>query len=123
MSISPEHDAELAQFPRSLQVLIAAELVLADNTIAELGHSHPAPPAGAYVRLARQITTRARESCGGLEFRDRSSGGEFTDAQRTHFVIDAPGPPPPPPDMDAIRAAVNAKAGDWQTPGPWEFDH
>ncbi len=104
-------DGELAKFPTELRRLIEAELA-AGNAIVELGHSHPAPPAGAYVRLTRKVTTRARASGGGLHFSERNSSiysGEFTDSDRFYFVIEPPNPPPPEPDMDAIRRAFEPK--------------
>jgi hypothetical protein len=105
--LTPEQERELARFPEPLRALIYAEL-RAGNTLDELGHSHPAPPVGAYVRLGRPVRTRPRESGQGLSFYERSGSlyaGEFTDAQRYFFVLEPPLPPAPPPDMDAIRAA------------------
>ncbi len=105
--IAPEQERELSRFPEPLRALIHAEL-RAGNTIDELGHSHPAPPVGAYVRLGRPISTRPRESGQGLHFYERNGSlyaGEFTDAQRYFFVLEPPHPPSPALDMDAIRAA------------------
>ncbi len=99
-----ELQRELDRFPEALRKLVEAELA-AGNAIEEVGHSFPAPPAGAYIKLARQVTTLPRASGNGLEFRERSSAGAFTDGGQFYFVLDPPSPPPPLPDMDAIRAA------------------
>ena len=45
---------ELETFPAVLRHLVEAELA-AGNSIAEIGHSFPAPPAGAWVRIARRV--------------------------------------------------------------------
>ncbi len=111
MSLNAEQQKELAQFPSALRALVEAELA-AGNTIDEIGHSHPAPPVGAYIKLAKKISTRPRASGSGLSFYERNSSlysGEFTDAKRFFFVLEAPNPPPPEPDMDAIRKAHEAK--------------
>lgn len=108
MSLPAEFARELAAFPAALQRLIEAELA-AGNSIEEVGHSHPAPPAGAYVKLRERITTRPRASGDGLDFRARDSSisaGEFTDAERFYFVLEPPGPPPSESDMDAIRRGL-----------------
>jgi hypothetical protein len=94
--------------PGVLQRLLLDELD-AGNRILDLGHSFPAPPAGAYFLLANPVTTRPRSSGNGLVFRARNSSlysGEFTDERRFYFVLEAPMPPPPEPDMHAIRAAL-----------------
>lgn len=95
--------------PRVLRALLEAELD-AGNAIIEVGHSHPAPPSGAYFKLARQVTTRPRTSGDGLDFLDRhgsTSSGEFTDADRRYWVIEAPNPSDAAyPDMDAIRESM-----------------
>jgi hypothetical protein len=109
MSLTPEQKIELAQFPPELRALIELELA-AGNSIVEVGHSFPAPPAGAYFKLANKVTTRPRVSGSGLQFYERNSSvysGEFTDAERFHFVIEPPNPLPSEPDMDAIRRAAN----------------
>ncbi len=101
----PELKNELAKFPIVLRVLIETELA-AGNSIIEVGHSFPAPPAGAYVKLANKVSTRARADGDGLSFKERCSSiisGEFTDAQRCYFVIEPPNLPPVEPDMSAIR--------------------
>lgn len=95
--------------PRVLRALLDAELD-AGNAIIEVGHSHPAPPIGAYFKLARQVTTRPRASGDGLHFFDRhgsTSSGEFTDADRRYWILEAPNPTDAVyPDMDAIRASL-----------------
>lgn len=96
-------------FPVDLKAIVEAELH-AGNQIVEVGHTHPAPPVGAYVKLARVVTTHPHISRGGVLYylRNNSSySGEFHDARRFFFVLEPPLPPPPEPDMDAIRAAIN----------------
>lgn len=107
-SLTADQQRELSPFPPVLRALLAAEFA-AGNTIVEIGHSFPAPPAGAYVKLANRVSTRARESGDGVDFYERngsSYSGEFTDTKRFYFVLEPPNPPPPEPDMDAIRAAL-----------------
>lgn len=107
-SLPPAELAELARFPVALRALIEAELA-AGNAIVEIGHGHPAPPAGACAMLARKVTTRARATADGLDFYERHSSahsGEFTDDRRFFWVLEPPDPPPPEPDMDAIRRAM-----------------
>lgn len=104
--------SQLAAFPPALRRLIKAELA-AGNEVVEISSCFPAPPAGAYARLARPVSTRARKKTKALDFYDRNSSiysGEWTDAKRYYFVIEPPNPPPPEPDMDAIRDARNAAA-------------
>ena len=111
MNLTPEQQRELAKFPPVLRALIEAELA-AGNTIEEIGHSHPAPPVGAYFKLTNKVSTRPRTSGGGIDFYDRNSSiysGEFTDAKRFFFILEPPNPPPPEPDMDAIRKAPEPK--------------
>lgn len=111
MSLTPEQQRELARFPLVLRTLIEAELAVG-NSIEEIGHSFPAPPAGAYFKLANKVSSRPRASGDGLNFYERNSSiysGEFTDATRFYFVLEPPNPPPPEPDMDAIRNAHDPK--------------
>ena len=111
MSLTTEQEKELAQFPAALRALVEAELA-AGNSVVEVGHSHPAPPVGAYFKLANKVTTRPRTSGDGLRFYERNSSlysGEFTDAQRFFFVLEPANPPPPEPDMDAIRQALEPR--------------
>jgi hypothetical protein len=111
MNLTSEQQKELAQFPVVLRALVEAELA-AGNSIVEVGHSFPAPPAGAYFKLANKISTRPRASGAGIDFYDRngsSHSGEFADTKRFHFVLEPPNPPPPEPDMDAIRKSYEPK--------------
>ncbi len=58
---------------------MTAELY-AGNSILEVGHNFPAPPAGAFSKLANEIRTRARTSGDGLGFYERNrslDSGEF----------------------------------------------
>ena len=119
MAIPEEFAPRVTEFPVELRSLIEAELA-AGNEIVELASCFPAPPAGAYVKLARPVSTRARESGGGLDFRERnlpSHFGEFADAERLFFVLEPPLPPPSEPDMDAIRAAMQARQSSDRRPG------
>ena len=97
---------EAEAFPEPLRRLLAAELA-AGNAILEVGHTHPAPPVGAFLRMERRIATPAPE---GVVFGWRNSGtcgGEYADAQRWYFLLDPPWPDAGAyPDMDAIRAAA-----------------
>ena len=105
MSVPAEFAPRIAAFPVVLRELIDAELA-AGNTIVEVASCFPAPPAGAYAKLARRITTRSRTGTDLLEFYERNTSvysGEWTDAKRFYFVIEPPNPPPAEPDMDAIR--------------------
>lgn len=107
--IPPEHRADADQLPPALRALLERELA-AGNRIIEVGHSHPAPPAGVYFKLEHQVTTQARASSDGVDFFARNSSlyaGEFCDPSRFYFLLEAPAPPPEEPDMDAIREAAN----------------
>lgn len=110
MKLAPEHQADFDAMPPTLRALLEAELA-AGNEVVEVGHSHPAPPVGAYFKLARPVTTRPRLSGGGLRFHERNSSlhsGEFTDETRFFWILEAPRPPEPEPDMDAIRRKMEA---------------
>jgi len=111
MGIPNEHEAEFALFPEVLQVLVTAELA-AGNEVTEFGHGFPAAPCGAYIRLARPVTSHARKKTPVLDFYERngsSHSGEFTDAQRHFFVLEPPHPDAGYyPDTNAIRAAIEA---------------
>jgi hypothetical protein len=103
-------DPRIVQFPPPLRELITAELANG-NSIAEIASCFPAPPAGAYCKLARPVTTRPRTTTAELSYYDRNSSlysGEWTDERRFYFVIEPPRPPAPEPDMDAIRTARNS---------------
>ena len=111
MKLTPEQETELARFPLALRTLVETELA-AGNAIIEVGHSFPAPPAGAYVKLANNVSTRARDDGDGLSFYERNSSsysGEFTDAKRFYFVLEPPNPPPAELDMDAVRKSLAPK--------------
>lgn len=111
MNLTAEQQKELAKFPSGLRSLLEAELA-AGNSIVEVGHSFPAPPAGAYFKLANKVSTRPRASDAGIDFYERNSSiysGEFTDAKRFYFILEPPNPPPAEPDMDAIRKAHEPK--------------
>lgn len=111
MNLTPDQNAELAKFPTALRALIDAELA-AGNIIEEIGHSHPAPPVGAFVKFTKKVATRVRASGEGLKFYERNSSlysGEFYDDERFFFVLEPANPPPPYPDMDAIRKAHEPK--------------
>lgn len=101
----------LDSFPTVLRELIEAELK-SGNTIVEVASTFPAPPAGAYVMFEKPVSTRPRATADGVTFFARNTSsysGEFTDPERFYFVLDSPLPPDPPPDMDAIRAALDAR--------------
>jgi len=100
------------EFPAELRQLVEDE-VRAGNEIAEVGSGFPSPPVGAWVRLARPVSTRARVATAELDFYERNRpdySGEFADGRRHFFVLEPPLPPAEPPDMDAIRAALVAGA-------------
>jgi hypothetical protein len=110
MGIPDEFAPRVAEFPEELRSLIEAELA-AGNEIVELASCFPAPPAGAYVRLARPVSTRERKTGGNLVFYERnmpSYSGEFTDAERFFFVLEPPLPPPPEPDILPTAASSSA---------------
>lgn len=103
--VSAAQEQELSLFPAALRSLLNAELA-AGNSIVEVGHTHPAPPSGAYVMLANQVTTRPRESAEGINFYERNGShhcGEFADLDRRYFILEVPCPDDSYPDMDAIR--------------------
>lgn len=102
---------EMAAIPPGLRALLEAELV-AGNSIEEVGHSFPAPPVGAYFKLARPLLTRPRASGDGIDYYLRNSSlysGEITDAKRFFFLLEPPAPPPPEPNMAEIRAIHTPK--------------
>jgi hypothetical protein len=106
LTIPPEVRKEAEAFPPALRALLDAELE-AGNTIAELRLGFPAPPAGACFILSGPVTTRPRESGGGLTFRDRHYlyCGSFTDDRGFFFLLEPLAPTEEQPSMDAIRAA------------------
>lgn len=103
--MSPSEQKIFATFPAFLRTLVEAE-VQAGNAVVELSYGYPAAPCGAYIKLARPVSTRPRQSEGELVFYDRNTpsfSGEFSNSDRHFFVLEPPHPPEPPPDMDAIR--------------------
>lgn len=110
--IAPEFRGDVARLPLPLRRLLDDELA-AGNSILSVGHSHPAPPIGAFIMLAQPVTTRARKSDEELRFIERNSSiyrGEFSDGDRNFFILEAPGAAPDEPDMDAIRAGVHPQS-------------
>ena len=110
MSIPEQFQEQFKAFPATLRALVEAELD-AGNAIVEFGVGHPASSAGAKVMLANPVSTRARQTGAGITFLQRqgsSHSGEFTDAARDFFVLEAP-LPYVAPDMDAIRADMDAR--------------
>jgi hypothetical protein len=111
MNIPKEFVKDFEAFPSVLRKLLDAELA-AGNEISEIGHGFPAPPAGAYIKLAKPLRTRPGASGGGIDFYDRNSSlysGEITDAKRFFFLLEPPHPPQPEPNMNDIRAALQSK--------------
>ena len=111
MEIPAPFAKEIAAFPAALHQLIVEELE-AGNSIVELARTFPAPPDGAYVKLAKLVTTRARASAPDVNFREWNSlshAGEFTDARRCYFVLEPPHPPAIEKNMDSIRAEVDVR--------------
>jgi hypothetical protein len=114
MNLPDTREKRLAGFPPVLRQFLEAELA-AGNEIVEVASCHPAPPAGAYVKLAKPVTTRAHVKTPEIDFYDRNTSiysGEWTDAKRFFFILEPPHPPEPEPDMDAIREASNKRAVD-----------
>lgn len=106
--IPPEYEQDVSLFPEVLRNLLFAELN-AGNTIVDVGHAHPAPPVGAYIKLAKLVTTRARQSGDGLNFLERNNSqycGEFTDGDRRFFIIEESIADSSYPNMDEIRARL-----------------
>lgn len=107
--IPEEFRAAASLLSGELAALMHAELN-AGNTMIDAGHTHPAPPAGAYVMFANPISSRTRESFGDVHFYDRDGAsyrGEFTDVNRFFFVLEAPRQDASYPDMNAIREKAN----------------
>jgi hypothetical protein len=107
MDIPKEFLTEAEMLPLPLRKLLEDEIA-AGNEIVEIGHSFPAPPVGAYFKLARRVSTRSHDSDSNLNFYDRNTtyySGEFTDAKRFFFILEPPHKQPPSPNMDTIRKA------------------
>lgn len=115
MSRSPaaELEQELTGFPTVLRDLLEGELA-AGNAVTEIGCGFPAPPCGSWARLERPVTTRPRQSTGGLVFRARNwhaHAFEWSDGEGHFFLLEPPLQEPMQPSMDAIRAAQAIGAG------------
>jgi len=115
VTCNPDAEIErgLAAFPAPLRALIEAELA-AGNAVTEIGGGFPAPPCGAWARLARPVSTRQRQSAGGLVFRTRNwhaHSFEWGDEEGYFLVLEPPLPTPRQPSMDEIRAARSTGAG------------
>ncbi len=120
MNLNPEQQMELNCFPAVLRALIELELA-AGNSIIEIGHSFPAPPVGAYCKLANKVSARPRESGAGVDFYERNNSsycGEFTDEKRYYFVLEPPNPPRPDSDMGVIRKQLEVKLAAVKLPAP-----
>jgi hypothetical protein len=104
---------EAAALPVELRELLEAELA-AGNAVLDIGHHFPAPPIGAFFKLARPVTTRERRTTDTIRFRSGDGTGlwgEFTDPSRRYFLLEpqvAPPPPapPPPPPAEPARSAL-----------------
>lgn len=110
-TLNESEKRELARLPEALRRLLDAELA-AGNEIVELGYGFPAAPAGFYILLRKEVCSRPRESSDGVDFYDRDMprySGEYTTGPRHFFILEPPHPPKPEPDMDAIRAAMEAR--------------
>ena len=112
MPIPIAHQADADAMPPVLRELLDDELAVG-NEIVEVGHSHPAPPVGAYFKLARAVSSRSRESGHGVDFSERHSSisaGEFTDANRRYWILEPPlASDADYPDKDGIRVAAQPK--------------
>lgn len=87
-----DHRRELASFPPALRALLDAELA-AGNAIAGIGRWFPAPPVGAFVMLARPVTTRPANTQDGLrhyESRSPLYSGVYTDAAGRYLILEPP---------------------------------
>lgn len=107
-NLPDDQQKELERFPEALKSLVREELA-AGNVLRGIEHGFPAAPIGAYAMFQHPISSRARQSGGGLRFHERNSShhaGEFTDQTGHFYVLEAPLPAPPPPDMDAIRRSL-----------------
>ncbi|MCC6771231.1 MAG: hypothetical protein IT360_08455 [Gemmatimonadaceae bacterium] len=99
-------EQSLAEFPAGLRALLDRELA-AGNTIEWIrAGSHPAPPIGACVMLARPRTTSEPLPEGVRSYTRSSSlySDEITEGVGHFYVLTPPGAPPDMPSMDAIRA-------------------
>lgn len=103
--------ADVDALPPALRALLDNELAVG-NSIQSVSHTHPAPPIGACVMLAKPVSTQARQSGETLQFRAVHGSlysASFTDADARYFILEAPLEEDGAyPDMDAIREAHNA---------------
>ncbi len=106
-------DAELAagntiaSASHGVPSLLDAELA-ARNSTAQAGHGFPSRPSSGYFMMTGAVTTRPRESGGGLIFRDYGHclhSGSFTDVRGCFFILEPPSPPRDQPSIEPIRAA------------------
>ena len=108
LRIPADAQADIDAMPAVLRELLMAELA-AGNKVVEVGHSFPAPPVGAYFKLAKPLLTRGDGLPPAIVYYERNSSsysGEITDQKRFFFLLEPARPPPPEPDMDAIRAEL-----------------
>jgi hypothetical protein len=111
--VSELNPKEIAAMPAPLRALLEAELA-AGNEVTEIGHTFPAPPAGAYFRLAKPLLTPQPLSDRGLDYYDRNGAlysGEITDAKRFYFLLEPPHAPGMEPDMNTARMSRAPKPG------------
>ena len=105
-----DHRRELTSFPTALRALLEAELATG-NAITGIGQWFPGAPTGAFVMLARPVTTRPADAADGLRFHESQSSlysGVFTDAAGRYLILNPPAPDrrgPKPLDGDGIRPA------------------
>lgn len=107
MSIPDSFRKDTDAMPAVLRSLLEAEIA-AGNEIAEVGHSFPAPPAGAYFKLVRPLLTQPKKLGGGIHYYDRNSSlysGEITTAKRFFFILEPPRSCEAESDTNANRAA------------------
>lgn len=140
MSIPKELLSDVNALPPLLRALLDAELA-AGNTIVEVGRDFPAPPDGAWLRLARRVTTVPREPTSALMFWENdmpSYSGQFTDVDGRFQILEppretrpadpnyltdpalsdpvAPTPPPPAPTgaVERYKASTNIDYEKWR---------
>ncbi len=90
----------IEQLPIALKSLLNAELSVG-NEVTEIGHIFPAPPTGAFIKLAKPISTRPDNAKDELTFRERNSplySREYTDVNKRFFILT-----PPKSQVEAIQ--------------------
>lgn len=115
-----DHRRELTSFPPALRALLEAELA-AGNAITGIGQWFPAAPTGAFVMLARPVSTRPANAADGLRFHESHSplySGVFTDAAGRHLILNPPAPDrrgskPIPGDGPRNGPAQGESPGSW----------